>query len=683
MRSQSPDQFKSSWLSVNEICESAAKNLNFEFFCSTQGHLVFRPPQYNRIPLTVLHEMFKLYHNSGIRVYPEFLDSLFASREYNIIRDIAAIEWEIVLKGTLLGKDFEYKFDSGYFNFENTRDLMSSDTILLIESNAIMSISGSIIGDAAIEKGDREARLALIKKTNASTQLNNGLGFFSASSQNSILKTYSDKISNSVVGQTINIGEASEEKLKGCYDFARKQISINSGTPVSAFEEYDKVKVGAKRNGKQTFATDLSKIISDIASLVSRRSSLLRTLERVIENMVEIRTQTSDGSVDTVLSSLNKSNFKLQIYEDDTKDYLGFNSRSRFIIKDEHIISYDFKEQPPEMTTVTINGSEKIMGSASQMGDAMGTRYVALGADFDMWRQYGWRNERTVEVPFFTSAEMQCAPYAVMLLSRQRKNVITGNVTVFGNEFYQLGDVVYLNDRRLLYYVDGVSHNFRYGEMFTTTLKLKYGHPVGEYIPTPLDVIGKMSILGTSAQTSFRMSRGLPNNNELLGVIQFDKDNDDMLDNTFGEKNYSVLKSSAIKARTSIIGENETISSRVYLVSYFGTSFSGPRKDNITNWFVSPTEPKSQNNLVGKSGDATSSPGDVFSPATSYVVDRNFIKQQHIPLYSTAGTNLSPVEEELIRVNNIVASQESIMRDPTLENIIEIRLVKAPQGGWK
>ena len=64
MRSQSPDQFKSSWLSVNEICESVAKNLNFEFFCSTQGHLVFRPPQYNRIPLTVLHEMFKLYHNS-------------------------------------------------------------------------------------------------------------------------------------------------------------------------------------------------------------------------------------------------------------------------------------------------------------------------------------------------------------------------------------------------------------------------------------------------------------------------------------------------------------------------------------------------------------------------------------------------------------------------------------------
>jgi hypothetical protein len=686
MRSQSPDQFKSSWLSVNEICESVAKNLNFEFFCSTQGHLVFRPPQYNRIPLTVLHEMFKLYHNSGIRIYPEFLDSLFASREYNIIRDIAALEWQIVLKGTLLGCDFETK--AVPFNFSKTRDIITtvneSNNIFLIESPAIMNAKGIAKGDSATSKLDRQRRLELLKQTNASTQLTNGSGLFTAYSQNAVLKDYTSKISDSFDGPTIDFGP--EEKLKGCYDFARKQISVYSGTPVSAFEEYDKVKVGTKRNGKQTFATDLSKIVSDIAALVSRRSSLLRTLERVIENMIEVRTQTSDGSVSTMLDSLNKSNFKLQIYEDDTKDYLGFNSRSRFIIKDEHIISYDFKEQPPEMTTVTINGAENVMGSASQMGDAMGTRYVAFGADFDMWRQYGWRNERTVEVPFFTSAELQCAPYAVMLLSRQRKNVITGTVTLFGNEFYQLGDVVYLNDRRLLYYVDGISHNFKYGETFSTTLKLKYGHPVGEYIPTPLDVIGKMSILGTSAQTSFRMSRGLPNNNELLGIIQFDNDEDqDMLNDTFGEKNYSVLKSSAIKAKASIIGESESISPQIFLVSYSGEeSFYGSRKVSIMNWFTSTTAPGPKDNLVGPTNTAPPAPSDLFgSSSVNYTIDKKFIKAKHMKLCSTEGAGLSSVEEELIRVHNIVASQESMMRDPTLKNIIEIRLVKAPQGGWK
>jgi len=378
----------------------------------------------------------------------------------------------------------------------------------------------------------------------------------------------------------------------------------------------------------------------------------------------------------------------LQIYEDDTKDYLGFNSRSRFVIKDEHIISYDFKEQPPEFTTITINGAEPTQGQAQQMSDAVGTRYIAFGADFDMWRQYGWRNEKTVDVPFFTSAELQCAPYAVMLLSRQRKNIVTGTVTVFGNEFYQLGDVVYLNDRRLLYYVNGISHNFRYGEAFTTTLNLKYGHPVGEYIPTPLDVIGKMSILGTSVQTAFRVNRGLPNNNELLGVIQFDEnvaDGSDMLDNVFGEKNFATLKSSALRAKGSIIGERESASPRVYLVSYAGeTEIQDARKTEISLWLQSPEEPKSQGNIVGSSGTTTSAPDDLFGSAqVNYVIDKKFIELQHISLCLPEGKNLTSVEEELIRVNNIVASQETIMIDPTLQNVIEIRLVKAPQGGWK
>jgi hypothetical protein len=176
----------------------------------------------------------------------------------------------------------------------------------------------------------------------------------------------------------------------------------------------------------------------------------------------------------------------------------------------------------------------------------------------------------------------------------------------------------------------------------------------------------------------------LPNNNEFLGVIQFDKDNNDMLNNTFGEKNYSVLKSSAIKARAGIIGEQESISPRVFLVSYAGANgIQISRKNAIKLWFTNPIAPAAQDNLSGATSTAPSAPADLFGSASAnYTIDGKFIKPQHIESYSTDGTALSSVEEELIRVNNIVASQESIMVDPTLENTIEIRLVKAPQGGW-
>jgi hypothetical protein len=43
----------------------------------------------------------------------------------------------------------------------------------------------------------------------------------------------------------------------------------------------------------------------------------------------------------------------------------------------------------------------------------------------------------------------------------------------------------------LLYYIQSVSHTFNYGSSFTTTLSLIYGHPAGQYVPSPLDVIGQ------------------------------------------------------------------------------------------------------------------------------------------------------------------------------------------------
>src|ERR1041385_6784224 len=115
----------------------------------------------------------------------------------------------------------------------------------------------------------------------------------------------------------------------------------------------------------------------------------------------------------------------------------------------------------------------------------------AGAVDYDLWRMYGFKSTDDVKVPFLSDPETQLKPYAVFLLLQQRARVMKGSVTIIGNEYYQLGDVVYLADRDMLFYVTGITHNYGEGEDFTTSLTLEYGRPPGEYIPTPLDVIGK------------------------------------------------------------------------------------------------------------------------------------------------------------------------------------------------
>jgi hypothetical protein len=144
---------------------------------------------------------------------------------------------------------------------------------------------------------------------------------------------------------------------------------------------------------------------------------------------------------------------------------------------------------------------------------------TALAVDYDMWRNFGLSQSQPVEAPFLSDPVSQCAPYAAMLLSRNRKNIITANVTLVGNEYMQPGEVVFLEDRGLLFYVKSVSHSFSFGSAFTTTLELEYGHTPGEYIPTPLDIIGKM-IYNNREIAGYQVHRSSSSINEMsLGAF--------------------------------------------------------------------------------------------------------------------------------------------------------------------
>ena len=168
---------------------------------------------------------------------------------------------------------------------------------------------------------------------------------------------------------------------------------------------------------------------------------------------------------------------------------LGPGSGKRFILSDDHIIGLTCTESPPEFTRINIQGSAPFV--ANSLNSGTDNMYFWAGAtDFDLWRQYGYKaGDRSL--PFISDVEGQARPYAILELGLQKLKVNSASASVVGNEFYQPGDTVYIPSKGLLYYVESVNHTFNYGGSFTTSLSLTYGHPPGDYVPGPLDVIGQ------------------------------------------------------------------------------------------------------------------------------------------------------------------------------------------------
>jgi len=683
LREQSPDLWKSTWMTVYTLCQQVAEILNFEFFCCSQGHLVFRPPQYNRTPLSVFNQMIALNKTSGIRVFPEFLTSLFKNREDSLTNDIVVLEWEIRLKAALLGKK----------TLEEVQTLSSSltaegDLIFITDQMDKIKKEAAKRSSSQLPR-ERAALQTLVKSAISSSVANIDIGTFTASGQKALQADFVGEKGIDSKKLTSLSTKANQE----AYIAARNAIAKLTGRRPQSFGEFDQQKIGASRNGQSTPASDIARTISDIGELVSRRSKLLKTLEKVLDQNIEIGSISGDGTfkiqTQNFLSTAAFSDSEIfsKLIEDDTKHMLGHRSGSRFIIKDEHIITSTFEEKPPEMTNVVVTGTEPIVGEGG--GNLAGVpMYLAYGVDFDMWRQYGWRAEKNFDKPFFWSAEQQCAPYAVMLLSRQRKNIVTGTVTVMGNEFYQLGDVVYITHRQMLYYVNKVSHEFSYTGGLKTTLNLTYGHPIGEYIPTPLDVIGKnISSVGRT-QGSYRIKRDRPGSDTLLGVIQFPKDSSTIrfLEGKFATKNYHELVNSSLTARTDMDEKSPSTSSRIYVMS-FGEKkeLSEARATQIAHWFGNPSSPVAaagdEGVLGGISSNDITNAKNLTDDPKSYKIPPKLIKTQRVDMCSEK-SQLTPAERDLID-KGIVADQKSIALDKTLGSVIEVRLRRPPTGGWK
>jgi hypothetical protein len=246
-------------------------------------------------------------------------------------------------------------------------------------------------------------------------------------------------------------------------------------------------------------------LIKELQEKLQERQRAIRLFYSAIKNAQEFKVLDTDSEEITnellapsVYGNSNIPEVFEHMIEDESYNDFGQDSGTRYIIKRAQIKSIDIAENPPDNTMVEVQGVLNVFASGAlpeglnsfpNNGNGLVT---ALAVDYDMWRNYGFKNLATIKVPFLSDPNSQCAPYASMILSQARKNILRGTVTIAGNEFMQPGEVVYLQDRGLLFYVSSVRHNFTYGISFNTILDLTYGHTPGEYIPTTLDIIGKM-----------------------------------------------------------------------------------------------------------------------------------------------------------------------------------------------
>lgn len=473
---------KSSYTDVKGRIDIVKNVLGLEVFADTQGHIQARPPGYNKVPSSVFYRMLKDKERDGIRVFPKLLESLFINQIEGLVDQIEITEDNIRLRAAALGKGTD----------ESAKKLINGSPIVPNTQTGFAFVTNSngrfgtkdirnLIKQASPEDVE-DGRLKSLTEfnTSISDQLNRG-SLFDAVTRISVLnqKDVFQPISNTANSRIAEITNRLE------------RFKNTSAIDVQA--------VFSSNRSTGTKQADILKIVNDISRLVSERQSLLKMLSAALKNAESGAVLDNDPQIGKkiMFPSLNKKTtippIVEHMIEDEEFDDLGPGSGARYIIKENQIISMEITEQPPAHTIAEVTGllGEGFVKPPGGLDLGGGNAIVtAYAADYDMWRMYGFRRPQSVQTPFFTNPDTQCAPYAVYLLNLARKNILQANVVLVGNEFMQPGEVVYIESKDLLFYVESVAHSFSFGD-FKTTLKLTYGHNPGEYIPTMLDIVGK------------------------------------------------------------------------------------------------------------------------------------------------------------------------------------------------
>lgn len=475
-------QFNSEYTTVRGKIAATAALLNLEVFCDTQGHIRIRPQQYNRMPSSIFYRMMQMKRLNNIQIFPKFLEDLYVNQINSLTQSLEVLEQQIRLDGAYIGQANDTALanylGSGFIFFSNPQGDITDVSTILANSNPDQIIS-NIPQDFVVQIA-KQSQTSAIFNTTVRAKKTQGL-----LNTPGIATTQTSDYINQLISS----------------------ISIKSGQQVTL----DNFLIANPQGGisiPSASIIDVVRVNQDLSDKVNQRQQLLKTLASSLKNAKEFKSLDDDpkNTTNKLLTPQAYGNQNIpavfeHMIENELYDDYGPLSGGRYVIYNYQVIQLDLSETPPEFTALEVQGqldpfiSNNSLPFGSDSGKAFpqgGNAIITAAAiDYDLWRMYGFRTTSSVAAPFLSNPETQCAPYAVSILSRTRKEILQGSITIAGNEFMQPGEVVFVQELGLLFYVHSVSHNFTFGSKFTTTLSLKYGHNPGEYIPTPLDIIGK------------------------------------------------------------------------------------------------------------------------------------------------------------------------------------------------
>jgi len=517
--------YSNEYTTVKENIVNAASLLNLEVFCDTQGHIRVRPPQYNRMPSSVFYKMMYMKQSLGIQVFPQFLDDMFSDQLKSLKDKIEIVEDQIRLDCAVLGINDDNSAE--YFMRYNINAAPTGDAFMFISNqDGIIINVNEIVKNANPDKRDSINNQAKEIYNNIEGQVKSTRNVISNADKYMMLKTSlgDSKLIGAGYGITDIASFDSNSKVQELIN----RIQTKSGQRIIR-EEY--ILSSNQAVGYLMKKIDIFKVLTELSNKISERAAALKLFYATLRNCLEFKSLDTDGSISSklmmpgIFANSNIPEIFEHMIEDESYDDYGTDSGQRYVIKRSQIKSISIWEEKPPFTCVDVRGVMSAyapdafppgLQTFPGGGNAMVT---AMAVDYDMWRNYGFISQTPFQVPFLTDPNSQCAPYATMILSRARKEVLKGTVTIVGNEYMQPGEVVFIEDRGLLFYVSSISHNFTFGSQFQTTLELTYGHSPGEYIPTTVDVIGKM-IYNNKDVASYDVQRQSSSENEAnLGVL--------------------------------------------------------------------------------------------------------------------------------------------------------------------
>lgn len=552
-----PELFNSDYLKVSDKITETALKLNLEVFADTQGNIQVRPPQYNKMPTSIFYRLFKLKQEKGIQLFPQFIEDLYAVQLDNTLKKIEITEDQIRLFSAALNlnsdgsiEDFVSKNLLKSAGGNRFKFLTSADQGFSILGNDIRKL---ILTDS-LEIGFIKTKLENI------TKQSNVENVFDILSRTKLVRenftiTSNNQATYQVGASKINKSIFSDPTLSSRVDKISNRLKSKTGQKIdlnSLFPNSGEINSNLNNNVSNL---DILRASKQIADLLQERQRSVKLATNAIKNIQEaVSLNNNKETVNKLLfPNLYQSKEIPQVFEhmleDESYDDLGPNSGDRYIIKNNQIISMVISEKAPDFTGVSVTGRfGDLFVQNNQLPQDLnvfqgGNALVSAAAiDYDLWRMYGVRLPQHIDAPFLTDPQTQCAPYAVALLTRARQQVLTGTIDIVGNEYMQPGEVIYIENEDILFYIESVRHSFTFGGKFTTSLNVSYGHNPGEYIPTMLDVVGKVLYKNKDINNFSNVRQGNRFNQESLGVIIGNStDPENILSGLYGESNRKSL----------------------------------------------------------------------------------------------------------------------------------------------